>query len=218
MVKKEKILVTGSGSKIFKEFKKILPKHISLNKLERKDLDMSNLDAVKKKLNFFLGYNKIIFLQGLLIGKKQNLKSTKEILNQLSVNLLSIVEICEYIIERNKNVKIIIFGSESGVKGSFDKTYFLSKVALHHYVIEKKLKYKNQQLVCISPSTIGDSKMTLNRNDKQNLFFSKKFITKKRFLKSSELANLIYLLLFKITDYITNTIIHVDGGKFSRMK
>jgi NAD(P)-dependent dehydrogenase (short-subunit alcohol dehydrogenase family) len=217
MDKKENILVTGSNSIIFKELKKLFPKNVLLTELNKENIDMSDLDKVKKKLNFFLAFDKVIFLQGLLIGKKQNLKSTKEIYDQLSVNLLSIVEICEYIIEHKKNVKIIILGSESGLKGSFDKSYFLSKSALHHYVLEKKLKYKNQQLVCISPSTIGDSKMTLNRSDKKNLLLLRKEHPKRRFLKSSELANLIYKVLFEITDYISNTIIHVDGGKFSRM-
>lgn len=218
MVKKEKILVTGSQSKIYKELKKLLPRNSSVTEFTTQKMDMSNLDLVKKKLDFFLSFDKIIFLQGLLIGKKQNKKSSNQIYDQFTVNLLSIVEICEYVLDKNKNVKIIIVGSESGVKGSFDKSYFLSKSALHHYVEEKKIKFKKQQLLCISPSTIGDSKMTINRIDKKKLLLSKKLNPKKRFVKSSELSKLIYMFLYEITDYITNTVIHVNGGKFSRMK
>lgn len=217
MAKKEKILVTGSHSRIFKELKKIFPKNAAITGVSRKDLDMSDLILVKKKLNYFLNFDKIVFLQGLLIGKKQNRKSSKEIYDQLTVNLLSIVEICEYLIELKKNIKIIIIGSESGVKGSFDKTYFLSKSALHHYIKEKKLIFKNQQLVCISPSTIEDSSMTMRRRDKKKLLASKKFNRKKRFLKSSEIAKIIYNLFYEVTDYVSNCVIHVNGGKFSRM-
>ena len=32
-----------------------------------------------------------------------------------------------------------------------------------------------------------------------------------------EIAELIYNIFYETTDYITNTVIKVDGGKFSRM-
>ena len=59
--------------------------------------------------------------------------------------------------------------------------------------------------------------MTLNRKDKHNIKSSILKNPKKRGLKSSEIANLLYDIFYKHTDYISNTVIRVDGGKFARM-
>ena len=91
------------------------------------------------------------------------------------------------------------------------------KSALHKYVKEKKINYSSQQLVCIAPSTIIDANITLKRKDKINVKKSIKNNPKKRGLKSNEIADIIYSIFFDLTDYMTNIVINVDGGKFSRM-
>ena len=53
------------------------------------------------------------------------------------------------------------------------------KTAVHKYVEERKIKFPKQQLVCIAPSTIIDTKMTLKRNDK-NVIKQLTIIQKKR--------------------------------------
>ena len=108
-------------------------------------------------------------------------------------------------------------GSESGIKGSFDIIYALAKSSLHKYVEERKILKKNQQILCIAPSTIIDSKMTLNRKDLNNVKQSIKLNPKKRGINSKEISKLIFDLSFKNTRYITNTVIKIHGGKFSRM-
>jgi len=60
--------------------------------------------------------------------------------------------------------------------------------------------------------------MTLKRKDKKNIIKSINVNPKKRGINSLEIADLIYHLFYDLTDYITNTVIRVDGGKFSRMK
>lgn len=218
MVKKEnKILITGSSSKISDELLKILPKNNKIKLLTKEIMDMSDLTGLKKNLKFFLNFDSIIFLHGKLIAKSHNLKTSKEILDQININLLSIIEICEFVIRKKKKIKIIILGSESGIKGSYDKAYFLSKSALHHYIKEKKIKYHHQQIIGIAPSTIQDSKMTIKRKDKKNILKSKLINPKKRLIKSKEVAYLIKYLIFDISDYISNIVIGFDGGKFSRM-
>ena len=59
--------------------------------------------------------------------------------------------------------------------------------------------------------------MTLRRKDKHNVRKSINNNPKKRGLYSKEISKLIYDLSFSNTDYITNTVINVNGGKFSRM-
>ena len=144
-------------------------------------------------------------------------KKYNEILNQINVNLLSVIEICEIALNHNPNVKILIMGSESGLKGSFDLVYALTKSSIHKYVEERKILKKKQQLICLAPSTIMDAGITLRRRDHYNVLKSINKNPKKRGLKSKEVSKIIFTLMFKLTDYITNTVIHVNGGKFSRM-
>jgi hypothetical protein len=59
--------------------------------------------------------------------------------------------------------------------------------------------------------------MTKTRKDQKNVKESIKSNPKKRGLYSKEISKLIYDLSFGNTDYITNTIININGGKFSRM-
>lgn len=218
MVKKEnKILITGSSSKISEELLKILPKKSNIKLLSKNVMDMSNLTELKDNLNFFLNFDTIIFLHGKLLGKEHNDKTSEEILDQIKINLLSIIEICEFIIKKKKRIKIIILGSESGIKGSYDKAYFLSKSALHHYIKEKKIKYSHQQIIGIAPSMIKDGNMTTKRKNKKEIISSKLTNPKKRLLTSKEIAKLIKYLVFDLSDYISNIVIGFDGGKFSRM-
>ena len=59
--------------------------------------------------------------------------------------------------------------------------------------------------------------MTIKRKDKKNVKKSIKNNPKKRGLYSEEISKLIYDLSFNNTKYLTNTVVHVNGGKFSRM-
>ena len=60
--------------------------------------------------------------------------------------------------------------------------------------------------------------MTIKRKDKKNLQKSIMNNPKKRGILSKEVSNLIYTLFYEQTDYISNTVIKIDGGKFARMQ
>ena len=153
-----------------------------------------------------------------MLQKKRITDQTKEdISNSFFTNCISIVLLCEKLLSINSNARIIIISSESGLKGSFDETYFLSKSALNRYVEERSVG-TNQQLVSISPSTIEDSNMTIARKDKERLEQYKSMHPKKRFLSMVEVANLINYLFDDNSKYICNENININGGKFARMK
>ena len=158
-----------------------------------------------------------MLLQSVLSSVPFLKRKSSDIASQVAVNLLSVVKICEIALQNNRQVKIIILGSESGVKGSFDIVYALTKTAIHKYVEERKIKYPKQQLICLAPSTIIDSHMTTKRKDKRNVQKSIINNPKKRGILSKEVSNLIYTLFYEQTDYISNTVIRIDGGKFARM-
>ncbi len=213
----KQILVTGGSSKIGKEFIKLLPKNIVINNPKRSEWDLSKNKFNKKQLNLIKKSDKIVILHSKLSSKSHLKKSLKDITNQICINLTSIIRICEIALNTNPKARIIILGSESGLKGSYDIIYALTKSSIHKYVEERKIKYKDQQLLCLAPSTISDGKMTLKRKDKKNVKKSININPKKRGINSKEISIFIYKLLFEITDYVSNTTIHINGGKFSRM-
>ena len=211
------ILITGGSSKISFYLKKLITKKYIIHSPTKKDWDFSNPDFTKNKVNLIKKCDKIYLLHSIISNKKHLSKSYEETINQITINLLSIINICEISLNHNPNAQIFILGSESAVKGSFDIIYALTKSSIHKYVEERQILKKNQQLVCIAPSTISDSKMTLRRKDKNNVRKSIQKNPKKRGLNSKEISKLIYDLSFHNTKYISNTVVHINGGKFSRM-
>ena len=213
----KQILVTGGSSRIGKEFIKLLPKNIVVKNPNKIEWDLSKNKFNRKQINLIKNSDKIVILHSKLSSKSHLKKSLKDITNQICLNLTSIIRICEIALNSNPKARIIILGSESGLKGSYDIIYALTKSSIHKYVEERKIKYKDQQLLCLAPSTISDGKMTLKRKDKKNVKKSISINPKKRGIKSKEISIFIYKLLFEITDYVSNTTIHINGGKFSRM-
>jgi NAD(P)-dependent dehydrogenase (short-subunit alcohol dehydrogenase family) len=213
----EKILIIGKNSNISKEFLKKISKNKSIFQPSKKHWNMKTIDFDSKKINLIKKVDKILLLQSVISSIPFLKRKSSDITNQVSINLLSIIKICEVALQYNKKVRIIILGSESGIKGSFDIVYSLSKAAIHKYVEERKISHPNQQLICIAPSTIIDSHMTVKRKDKKNVQKSIINNPKKRGILSKEISNLIYTLFYEQTDYISNTVIRVDGGKFARM-
>ncbi len=158
-----------------------------------------------------------IINQGLLFPKRITDQTISQIEHSFHVNLISIIRLCELILNKIDKVKIFIIGSESGKKGSYDTSYFLCKAALRSYVRERKIRTPGQQILLFSPSTIGDSKMTQERKDFERVDLVLKSHPKKRFINNIELATIICDFLPGYFDYITNTEIEINGGKFARL-
>ncbi|MBB1464844.1 SDR family oxidoreductase [Vibrio sp. SG41-7] len=214
-----KITIFGSRNKISNILQESLLKDgYNVNVIGSDIIDFSDiaLENLVEELDFQQDY--YVFTSGVLHAKRINQQSTREILDSISINLISIVRICDCLLEKNPNAKIIIIGSESGDKGSFDTTYFLSKAALSKYVEERCISNLGQQLLLVSPSVIEDSGMTARRKDTHNVNLNKQNHPKKRLLESLEVADFILFLINRRLDYLTNTEIKINGGKFSRMK
>lgn len=158
---------------------------------------------------------KFIIVSGFLQQKEFSDQTKDEITKSFFINSVGPLLFAEYLFKKNSEARLIIIGSESGYKGSFDLSYALSKSSLKLYVEQKRLK-ENQQILLISPSTIGDLGMTTRRVDKKNLEKYKEKHPKKRFLSSKELTDLI-INLFASTNYLTNIEIGLNGGKFCLM-
>ncbi len=151
-----------------------------------------------------------------LLRSKQILNCTRyEAEESMYVNCLAVIRMCEEILDRIEDAEIVIIGSESGTKGSFDTCYFLANAAINSYVRERKVS-KLQRLLVVAPSTIEDSNMTKARTDLDRLEIYRTQHPKGRFLRMSELAELI-ALVFDSSVYFTNDVIEFNGGKLARM-
>lgn len=214
-----RILLIGSSSKICQELIPLLPVNYEVIPKTSKDCDFNNWDDV---LNFdrtaLHTSDRIVFTHGIVSSKGRYIdRSPQSIEEEIKINLLSTVHLIESALTYNSKVRIVVLGSESGKKGSFDIPYALSKFSLHKYVEERRINYPGQQLVCIAPSLIVDSGMTSKRIDIENIKNSIETNPKKRGVKSIEVARLVHYLLFVDEGYINSTVVHMNGGKFARM-
>lgn len=158
----------------------------------------------------------VVISLGHLMQKTFLEQSFENFQESMMVNLYLPILIAEKYLEAYENVRLIIVGSESGTKGSYDTSYFLAKASLIAYVREK-LVLQNQQILLVSPSTIEDSPMTQRRADVARVEEISKAHPKCRLLQSEEVVTFIYEL-FRQTIYLTNTEIQMNGGKFARMR
>lgn len=220
---KEKICIIGSSSTVSKEVINL----IDNNRNEIITIGRNSDDTIYLNIDFNtsdkidnipLDCERYIITLGYLIPKKITEQTNEESLNSMAINLLFPVRLIEKILEVNEKARIIILGSESGFKGSFDTSYFIAKAGLSSYVREKHIKYPNQQLVMVAPSVILDTKMTQERDDLELVMERAKDLPKQRYLMSKEVAEAIYFLLYVDKGYINNEIININGGKFARMK
>ena len=161
-----------------------------------------------------LDSERYLFCAGVLVGRPITEMYSDQVLSMLDVNFASVVRACEMILNANSKARICVVGSESGVYGSFDRVYAGSKAALHNYIETRRVAVE-QQLVCISPSIVSDAGMTLRRTDTL-LAEREAEHPKGRFMTCEEVAREIVHVLYGSSLFLTNTIIHLHGGEFTR--
>lgn len=212
-----KLVLIGSSSTLTNELEYTGFEIIRCGRSEKLKIDFLKCFDEDFAANVPITENLFCINVGLLIGKKITKASKAEIINSLKVNLIGSVLLMEHIFSNNQNARIVIIGSESASKGSFDTTYFLAKAALKSFITERVVGV-GQQIAMISPSTIEDSNMTQSRKDQSRLETYRKEHPKQRFLEMKELAAAVNFLLSKKGFYFCNTELQLNGGKFARMK
>lgn len=195
-----KIVITGHKTTIAKNFKsKALLKNSLIYEIRTREID-DHLDA-----------DKYVFCHGVMYPKKSYELTDAEKENSMYTNFISVVEMCDKIIDHNDKARICVISSYSAFVGSYDDTYALSKALLNQYIERKVLRTPKQQLVGIAPSAIEDSGMTQRRKDLENLNKKRENHPMKRLVQSYEVSRLIYTLLYE-QPYINRTVIQMHGG------
>lgn len=119
-----------------------------------------------------------ILAAGILHPAKLVVQTEKEIVESLCVNFVNVVRICEMVLSTVPRARICVIGSESGISWSFDDVYAGAKAAVHRYVETRKVDH-DQQLVCVAPTIIADSGMTMRRNDYPDVLRKRRTVTAK---------------------------------------
>ena len=73
---------------------------------------MKNISFDNKKIKIIKEVDKILLLQSIIFSKDFLKRRQSNLINQININLISIIKICEIALRFNKKVKIIILGSE----------------------------------------------------------------------------------------------------------
>lgn len=191
--------ITGRNTRIIREFKRVYGDEVGFeceNLLTDMPLDLSEY----------------VLCHGVLYGKAPSEMSEAEFEETMYANYFNIVRFCDTLFEVNKSAKVVVIGSESGFKGSYDTAYAGSKAALHLYIETKHLKYPEQQIVGISPTIIADSGMTRRRTDLKECMEAGKHRRLGRWLLSDEVAQTVAFVLGN--QAICNTVIRMTGGNW----
>jgi 3-oxoacyl-[acyl-carrier protein] reductase len=189
------LAVTGYSSHIVHQLRTLLPPHE----------DVVRIDGQPPICDRYL------FCAGVIRPKRLDEQSAAEIAETMHVNCIRPMQLADEILKINDHARICIIGSESGYAWSYDGAYAAAKAALHGYVQTKKLK-PTQQLICIAPSIIEDTLMTLVRQDTENLEQRRAESPKRRFLKAIEIARLIHFVLYQDEGYLSGQVVRVNGG------
>lgn len=151
-----------------------------------------------------------VFLSGYLAGERLVHQSARSLENTWHANFADVARQCDDILRVNDMARIVVVGSHSAVRGSYDMAYAGAKAALHLYVETKALR-RQQQLVCVAPSMV-EGGMTARRSDQDNVERARLTHPKGRLLRPDEVARMIHFLLYVDEGYTSGTVIHMHGG------
>jgi NAD(P)-dependent dehydrogenase (short-subunit alcohol dehydrogenase family) len=193
------IAIRGASSVIAQSLVPMLPEGETVAKIGRHERPPLEAD-------------RYLFCQGVINPRSILQQGDVMIAETFMVNAGRVIRDCERILEANDRARIVVIGSESGFTGSFDGAYAASKAALHSYVETKRLRSPTQQLVCIAPTIIRVSGMTLARADLEDVDRRGREHPKRRWLTPGEVARLVHFCLYQDEGYLTGVVIRMNGG------
>lgn len=156
-----------------------------------------------------------LFCHGVIRQTPPVKQSMTDMVETFWVNCARTIKECDRLLEVNPIARICIIGSESAFKWSFDGAYAAAKAGIHRYVEKRRLKYPDQQLVCVAPTCINNTRMNQQRNEDGLAALKARLALhpKKRWLEPEEVARMVHFLLYVDKGYTTNTIIRMNGGE-----
>ena len=234
--KPENVLIIGGSSsiglpiiKLFNSKKKNII--FSFNKNDNKKNIDSNIKSLKlnledqKSINFFIGnvkklFNKldiIIFISGVLPGKKLSSYQSHEIEKVMKINFFSQACIFKNLLPLiYENTRVLMISSISAQKGSYDPIYAASKGAILSFVKSVLNQIpKGARVNAIAPSLIEDTTMYMNMGS-SIIENHKNQIQSGQLLKIDDLAKIIVDLCESHWKHLNGSCIDINGGQYVR--
>lgn len=181
-------------------------------------LDYSQPEAAEASFsNFKDKIDAFINFASLLPGKSFKEYDAQMLQELMSINVITPTLICKAI---EKNLKdqsaIILFGSVSAQKGSYDDGYAASKGAVHSLVKSLALKFAPKtRVVGIAPAMTNNTRMTeelVPGRFEHNL----KTIPLQKAGEPENIAELACFLTTENCQFMTGCMIDVNGGQYLR--
>jgi len=216
------IVITGYNSNIAKNLIKILKKRedieiIKAGRCKKADIfvEFDRFDSVQKFVQTLreTSFSHLLICHGVLYGEKIDNLNENECTKSVFVNMSSVIFLLEEL-TNFKYVNTLVISSISGKKGSYDNLYASCKAGVDLAVktISKQLD-STSRLNALAPGIIGDTRMTMERKDKENLQNILSTIPTRQFSTSLEVAELAYYILFK-SNNVNASIIDINGGHY----
>jgi len=211
-----KMVIFGAGSEIGKCLEESRSGQVV--KISKNDsiFGLYNDLLVKYLDGLFLDNSDIVYISSVLYSKQAIEQNEAEGRISFNVNFRIPSILINYLNTKSNNYNFCFVSSESASKGSYDDTYAGMKRGVELLIEETKLQDKDSRIFAIAPSTISDAAMTTARRDKDRLECYLKRHPKSRFLTSKEVAVLINDLMSTKYEYLSNTVVRLNGGKFAR--
>lgn len=155
--------------------------------------------------------DRLLICTGFLAGKSLSEINSADEETTWRVNYSAVAKYVDGFLAEHEAGRVVVIGSDSGFAGSYDTSYAGAKAALHLYVETRQLRPR-QQLVAIAPSIIADAGMTIRRHDLATLKRRESEHPKKRLCTSREVASLAAWLLGPDGEYVSSTVVRMNGG------
>jgi NAD(P)-dependent dehydrogenase (short-subunit alcohol dehydrogenase family) len=177
--------------------------------------DLSDLGQVEKVFSeFSQPLKSLVYCAGLSLPKSVFQVTAEEMSRITNVNALSPMMIVSKVTRLlEKGGVIVLFGSQSADKGSFDDTYAASKGAVHAFVktVCPKLA-PDVRIIDFSPGITVPSKMTSGQMPAELLEQKKQQIPMKSFGNPDDMAEIVEFLISDACKFMTGCTIDVNGG------
>jgi|GEM_PF-3233728 len=230
---KKNILISGITSGMGLAFYKVLDKNkYNIYPIIRKNsdksmyfeqkniilLDFSNpqdIENIFSKIN--VKFDAFINFAGVLPGKSIFEQDYNGLKNLFDINVFSPIMIIKSIqLKLNKHATIVLLGSISAQKGSYDDPYSASKGAIHSLVKSISLKFApNVRVIGIAPGITDNTRMTNNLIDglyEQNI----QKVPLKCAAQPEDISELILFVIEKHAKFMTGCTIDINGGQYLR--
>ena len=238
MVKKNKTaIVLGSEGSLGSEILKGLLKNTAFNifsvdqqqKTKLKEVnyhraDFSRPEEVKSLLKNLYSHlseeNVLISAIGKFGSDHENdTMNFNSILETIQINLLGVAQTCLEIgnkcFRQNKKLRIVIVGSTAGFVGSRDIGYGISKSGLNGLVLSmsKCFAKKNITVIGVNPGIFESAMSTSVSKQRQQSVISNTHL--KRAGTISEISNTVLYTALTAPDFLTGSLININGGQYS---